>query len=157
MPVLHSRHRVLSDRAKVFRGRHRDDRNEELTGGGKIMPDANTRVLYVGFILLGDSSATGHTLSNLFSRCTHTKVLQYCLDYTADFHNTDCETIYLSRKKSRLYIGLKKIYRRCMGQQGSNSASISAVHAGKKSIVSELGKAMLDVLPKGSLKKRFKK
>lgn len=106
------------------------------------------RVLYVGFILLGDPSATGHTLSNLFGHCEHVEVMQYCLDYAADFHQTAYETIYLSSEKSRLYTNLKKAYRRHTGQINATSAGVSAVHAGQKSVVGELGKAILDVLPK---------
>ena len=112
------------------------------------MNDINIRVLFVGFMLLGDQSATGHTLKNLFEYCPNVELLQYCLDYSADFHNTNNETIYLSSRRSLLYTGLKKLYRHRIGQQNTGSASVSAVHGGKKNIVAELGKAILDILPK---------
>ena len=121
------------------------------------MIDKNIRVLFVGFMLLGDQSATGHTLKNIFGYCPNVELLQYCLDYSADFHNTDNETIYLSSRRSLLYAGLKKFYRRRIDQQRMGSASVSAVHGGKKNIVAELGKAILDILPKRVSKASLRK
>lgn len=121
------------------------------------MSGTDIKVLYVGFILLGDPSATGQTLSNIFGNCPHVELLQYCLDYSPNFHRTTHETLFISPRKSRLYTGLKKLYRRHTGREDVDSAAISVVHSGKKSVVGELGKAVLDVLPKRISKESLQK
>lgn len=118
-----------------------------------------TRVLYVGHTLLGDDEATGQTLNNMFSHCYNVELLQYCLDYTKEYHTTEVKTIYIDEKKSFPFSLIKKAYRKRLAQ--NEKVSFQAInnnsHIGhKENPIRAFLKGFLDILPKKMSKDNLK-
>ena len=105
------------------------------------------RMLYVSYTLLGDECATGQTLQNIFNACNKVDVMQYCLDYSSDYHNCNRDTVFFSAKKSPLFYSLKSIYRKRDKGKPNRGAAVETNRIGGNPIVI-IARAILDVLPK---------
>lgn len=105
------------------------------------------RVVYVGHIMLGDTSATGYTLAHIFDACKNVTLAQYALDYDPRYHNPDRPITYISKVRSRLFCCLKQLYRRKQ-ERGGPHAATTGVTTHKGSLLVDVAKGLLDLLPK---------
>lgn len=105
------------------------------------------RVVYVGHIMLGDTSATGHTLAHILDACKNVSLVQYSLDYDPWYHNQDRPITYISKARSRVFCSLKQLYRRKQERDGQNAAT-TGVTTHKGSLLVDVAKGLLDLLPK---------
>lgn len=108
---------------------------------------SSVNVLYVGFTLLGDQEATGQTLNNIYSACNRINILQLCMDYSADYHTTGYETVYISPTRSRAYFEIKQYYRKKLSK-GEDSGQFSTMNISGERFTSSLARCVLDILPR---------
>lgn len=108
------------------------------------------KVLYVGYILVGDNSATGVTLENIFSNENREILLmQCCLDYNMQRHSEKVATVCVDRFKSLMYYATKSLFRIFSEKNHKQSINITKMVSGhKKNAIVSLVQAFIDILPK---------
>ena len=106
-----------------------------------------TKVLYVGFSMIGDPDATGQTLYSFFSKVNNISIFQLCLDYDSNRHSNAFKVCYLSKARS-LYCWLKKLYRSDSLKSATSSEIFQDSNRIKGTPIVALARAILDVLPK---------
>lgn len=112
-----------------------------------MSPQRRVRGLYVGFVLLGDSSATGQTLCSIFDGCKDLEILQVCMDYTAEYHQSERATVYLSQLRSKLYCFIKNKYRSCDIKEENTGGLVNTSRVAGSPIVN-IARGVLDTLPR---------
>lgn len=97
---------------------------------------------------MGDNSATGATLFNIFKN-SEVKVLQLCLDYNTQRHNPQYPILCCDTKRSIIFYLFKSLYRFLTERGKSQPASLSnVVVSHKKSVIISFLQGVLDNLPK---------
>lgn len=104
------------------------------------------RVLCVNFTLIGDKDATGQTLHNLLPNVDECNYLQYCLDYDANYHENEVETIYADIKSNYVFYILKSAYRKVFKIGKDNNVLELNTQKGLKFHLRELGICTLDLI-----------
>lgn len=120
-------------------------------------PGDDMNVLYIDYNLIGESSATGQTLNNIFQNLKETKVLQYCPDYSPQYHITTFQAVYEKKLSNPEYYIIKSIYRKLFGIKDSNENVAYMANNGNSSTFISLGKLFLDLLPHRIDRKTFRK
>ena len=106
------------------------------------------KILYVGYILFGDDSATGNTLNNIY-KDSDFEILQCCTDYDLSRHSTKWPSLCVSKTRSFVYFLLRGSYRRFIEKQTRiNTQIANAISGHHKSPFASFAQGLMDIAPK---------
>lgn len=114
------------------------------------------KILYVGYILFGDESATGNTLNNMFMH-SGIEVMQCCIDYNLKRHNKKWQSVCVGKTISPFYYLMRVTYRVLLEKRSQYSSTVSNVISGhNKSVVVSFIQGIMDMTSKKISRKELK-